>query len=175
LGKIAPYQKIRNSFLGKIGKEKVLTFLKMAYNNRAICIFLSAIGLLDSLYLSWMKISQNQALCIKGLGDCWSVNTSRYSELFGIPLAFIGAAVYVIILLILIFESRITLLTETSTYILFGISLFGTIYSFYLTYLEFVIIKAICPFCILSAVIITMLFIFTIVRILRTQDDKIAF
>jgi uncharacterized membrane protein len=160
--------------LDKFGKEKVLTFLKMAYNNRAVCIILSIIGLVDSLYLTWIKISQNQTLCIKGLGDCWSVNTSRYAELFGIPIAIYGAATYVIILLVLLFESKITLLTENGSYLLFGISLFGTIYSIYLTYLEFVVIKAICPFCILSAIIITMLLFFTILRILRNQDDKIA-
>lgn len=146
----------------------------MAYNNRAVCIILSIIGLVDSLYLTWIKISQNQTLCIKGLGDCWSVNTSRYAELFGIPIAIYGAATYVIILLVLLFESKITLLTENGSYLLFGISLFGTIYSIYLTYLEFVVIKAICPFCILSAIIITMLLFFTILRILRNQDDKIA-
>ena len=146
----------------------------MAYNNRAVCIILSIIGLVDSLYLTWIKISQNQTLCIKGLGDCWSVNTSRYAELFGIPIAIYGAATYVIILLVLLFESKITLLTENGSYLLFGISLFGTIYSIYLTYLEFVVIKAICPFCILSAIIITMLLIFAIVRLLHTQDDKIA-
>jgi uncharacterized membrane protein len=152
----------------------VLTFLKMAYNNRAICIFLSIIGLVDSLYLTWIKITQNQALCIKGIGDCWSVNTSRYSELFGISIAIYGAAAYVVILLILLFESKITLLTENGYYLLFGLSLLGTIYSIYLTYLEIVVIKAICPFCILSAVLITMLLFFTILRLLRIQDDKIA-
>ena len=151
-----------------------MTFLKMAYNNRAACIILSSIGLVDSLYLTWIKLTQNQVLCIKGLGDCWSVNTSRYSELFGIPIAIYGVATYVLILLVLLFESKITLLTEIGPYLLFGVSLFGTIYSFYLTYLEFMIIKAICPFCILSAVSITMLLIFATLRLLHTQDDKIA-
>ena len=138
-------------------------------------ILLSIMGLVDSLYLTWIKLSENQTLCIKGLGDCWSVNTSRYSELFGIPVAVYGAATYLVILLILLFESKITLLKENAAYFLFAISLFGTIYSFYLTYLEIAVIKAICPFCILSAVIMTTLFILTIVRMLRTQDDKIAF
>ena len=146
----------------------------MAYNNRAASIVLSAIGLVDSLYLTWIKMTHNQALCIKGVGDCWSVNTSRYSELFGIPIAIYGAAAYLVILLVLLFESKIKPLTEFAPYVLFGLCLFGTIYSFYLTYLELVVIKAICPFCVVSAVTMTMLLILTIVRLLRTQDDKIA-
>jgi uncharacterized membrane protein len=147
----------------------------MTYNNnRVACMILSLLGMVDSLYLTYVKLSQNQTLCIKGLGDCWSVNTSRYSEVFGIPVAILGAATYAILLLVLFFESRIKILTQTSSYLLFGVSLFGTIYSFYLTYLELAVIKAICPFCVASAVIMTLLFIFAIVRLFQTQDDNSA-
>ena len=39
----------------------------------------------------------------------------------------------------------------------FGIILFGFLYSAYLTYLELFVIKAICPWCVASAILMTVL------------------
>jgi uncharacterized membrane protein len=136
---------------------------------RKTLILLSIIGLIDSLYLSLEKITQNQALCLPGLGDCWTVNNSKYSELFGIPVAFLGAATYLILLILLLSENRSAFLKNYSTMAVFGISLFGTIFSAYLTYVEFFVIYAICPFCIVSAIVMLAIFILTSVRLLRSE------
>jgi len=53
-----------------------------------------------------MKITNNPRMCIQGLGDCFTVNTSKYSEIAGIPVAVLGAAAYLFIFLILLNESR---------------------------------------------------------------------
>ncbi len=52
------------------------------------------IGALDSLYLTWVKLSHNEINCAPGLGDCFTVNTSRYSEIYGIPIAIFGLATF---------------------------------------------------------------------------------
>ncbi len=132
-------------------------------------IFLSTIGLIDSLYLSLEKITQNQALCLPGLGDCWTVNNSKYSELFGIPVAFLGAATYLLLLILFIAENRNTFLKNYSNMAVFGISLFGTIFSAYLTYVEFFVIYAVCPFWIVSAIVMLAIFTLTSVRLLRSE------
>ena len=62
------------------------------------------IGALDSTYLAWIKLTHNETLCAPGLGDCFTVNTSRYAELFGIPIALFGLATYVAIIAILLLE-----------------------------------------------------------------------
>ena len=123
------------------------------------------IGALDSVYLAWIKLSHNETLCAPGLGDCFTVNTSRYAELFGIPIALFGLATYIAIIAILLFENRIDFLKENGTLALFGIGLVGVLYSAYLSYLEEFVLHAWCPYCILSAVMITIVFIVSIIRL----------
>ncbi|HAD06897.1 MAG TPA: vitamin K epoxide reductase, partial [Anaerolineaceae bacterium] len=90
------------------------------------------IGLLDSIYLTVLKYSNNKSLCIQGVGDCWSVNTSIYSEIFGIPIALLGFGAYGFILLLLWAEQRHSLIQQYADFLLFGVTLIGIIYSAYL-------------------------------------------
>jgi len=123
------------------------------------------IGALDAAYLTWVKLSHNEVLCAPGIGDCYTVNTSRYSELYGIPVAIFGLATFLFIIAILILETRLTILKENGSMIVFGISLVGVIYSAYLSYLEEFVIHAWCPYCVLSAIVITIIFIISIIRL----------
>jgi uncharacterized membrane protein len=134
------------------------------------CIILAIIGLSDSIYLSWIKLTHNEAACIIGVGDCFSVNTSKWSEWNGIPIALIGAAGFLTILLVLLLETRIKLIKVNSPLIIFGLSFVGVAYSAFLTYLEIFVIKALCPYCLLSAVTMSILFVITIVRLVRYQE-----
>jgi uncharacterized membrane protein len=47
----------------------------------------------------------------------------------------------------------------------FGFTLAGTLYSIYLTYVEVAILRAICPFCVVSAVVMLALFIIAVYRL----------
>jgi uncharacterized membrane protein len=132
-------------------------------------LIIAAIGLIDSLYLIWIKIANSPAYCLQGVGDCFTVNTSKYSVIFGIPIAVFGVLGYLFILIILAFEDRSNFLKENSLYIMFGVTLVGILYSAYLTYLELFVILAICPFCVLSAIAMTTLFILTIIRLVKSQ------
>jgi uncharacterized membrane protein len=134
------------------------------------CIFLSIIGLSDSIYLTWIKLTHNEASCIIGVGDCFSVNTSKWSEWNGIPIALIGAIGFLAILLILLLESRLQVIKSNAPLIIFGITLVGVAYSAFLTYLEFFVIKALCPYCLISATTMLVLFVITIVRLVRNQE-----
>jgi uncharacterized membrane protein len=136
---------------------------------RISILIMSVLGSLDALYLTWVKISNNQKLCIIGLGDCWSVNTSQYSELFGIPVALYGSVTYFLIFLISVVGSKNIRFTSLEPIVIFGISLFGSIYSIYLTYIEIAVIKSICPFCILSAVCMLLIFLLSIFRLTKIQ------
>ncbi len=127
-------------------------------------IFLALIGVLDSTYLFIYKISNNNAMCL-GNGDCATVNASRYSVIYGIPVSLLGVLAYLAILALLIFEFRNIITKENSNLLIFGICLVGVIFSAYLTYIEFFVIFAVCPFCILSAIVITILFIISIIKL----------
>ncbi len=134
-----------------------------------IALVAAIIGALDSIYLSWVKLSHNETLCAPGLGDCYTVNTSRYSEIYGIPIALFGLGAYLLIIAVLLGESRCSFLKENGSMILFGVSLIGVIYSAYLSYLEAYVILAWCPYCVLSAIMITIVFIASIFR-LKEED-----
>lgn len=130
------------------------------------------IGLLDSIYLTVLKYSNNKSLCIQGVGDCWSVNTSIYSEIFGIPIALLGFGAYGFILLVLWAEQHHSLIQQYADFLLFGVTLIGIIYSAYLTYLEIAVIKAICPFCVVSAVAMLILFIYSVKRLIDPRGNE---
>jgi uncharacterized membrane protein len=123
------------------------------------------IGALDATYLTWIKLSHNETQCAPGLGDCFTVNTSRYSELFGIPVAIFGLATYLLIIAILLLKSRSEFLRENGTMAIFGISLIGVIYSAYLSYLEEYVIHAWCPYCVVSAIMITIIFVLSVLHL----------
>lgn len=121
---------------------------------RLISIGLALLGLLDAGYLTVIKFANATAIC-SGIGDCETVNNSRYSEIGGVPIALLGAIAYLAILLLLIYEPRLGDNGDYARLAVFGLSFGGTIYSGYLTYLEVAVLQAICPFCLASALLIT--------------------
>ena len=133
-------------------------------------ILVAGLGLIDALYLLVIKLSEDPAFCIQGIGDCWTVNTSKYSEILGVPISLFGAAAYLVILLILTLGNRYKILSKYGTILFFGIALSGTIYSVYLTYLEIWVLHAICPFCIVSALLMVLLLIFSIIQLKKDLD-----
>ena len=132
-------------------------------------IIFASIGLVDSLYLIWIKIANDKVYCLPGLGDCWTVNTSQYSQVLGIPVSVFGVIGFLIILLLALFKDRNKFFHANQVTLLFGITLAGFLYSIYLTYLEIFVINAICPFCVLSAISMTILFVISVVRLVKSQ------
>jgi uncharacterized membrane protein len=133
-------------------------------------LILTVIGLVDSLYLLWIKIANDKVYCLPGIGDCWTVNTSKYSSVFGIPVSIFGIIGYALILLVFLFENKQPVLKKNGLNILFGLTFFGFLYSIYLTYIELFVIFAICPFCVVSAAAMLILFFMTLVRLVKNQD-----
>lgn len=124
-------------------------------------ILLSIIGLIDSLYLTWLKVGKDDIQC---LGGCDIVNSSEYSVVFGIPIAIYGAVAYFTILLLLILKTENPFINDYSGLIVFVISLLGVLYSAYLTYIELFILHAVCPYCVISAIVLFLLLIVSIIR-----------
>ena len=131
---------------------------------RTASIVLAVLGLLDSVYLFWVKYTGAYALC-GPIGNCESVNSSQYSEIFGIPIALLGAGAYAVMMVLLLMENRGQVCPEFGPMIVFGMSLIGVLYSIYLTYIEVAILKAICPYCVISAIILVVLLILSGIRL----------
>ena len=135
-----------------------------------ISIFLTLVGLVDAVYLTYIKLAHKEAACA-GIGDCDAVNSSRYAEIAGIPIALLGAIAYLMILFFLIFDRQENVLGENSILFVLGLSFIGVLYSAYLSYIELFVLHAVCPFCVLSAIVLVLLFALTLVRYLKEPQD----
>lgn len=144
----------------EIGAIRKLPLVK----NRSVSMVLAILGMVDAAYLTWVKLADAMATC-SDIGDCELVNTSRYSEIGGIPIAALGAAAYLSIVALLAAEKRYPNYGLSLKTGVFGITLAGTLYSAYLTFIEVSVLHAICPFCVLSAVLMTALLVLSVFRL----------
>ena len=140
---------------------------------RLSSFILAGIGFVDSLYLTYVKLSNSYAIC-GPIGDCESVNTSKYAEIAGIPIALLGAGTYLVIILLLLMENRGDYWAEYGPIMVFGISLAGVLYSAYLTYVEIYVLRAICPYCVVSAVVLVLLLALATTRLVRDPGTQSA-
>jgi uncharacterized membrane protein len=131
-----------------------------------LTIILTIIGLLVSIYMTIYKITSNDSMCI-GSGDCKTVNASRYAEVYGIPVAVLGVAGYSAILAVLLLERSPGFVQQNGTLLFFGLSLTGFLFTLYLIFVEIALIKAYCPFCITSQTVMTIIFIISVIRLVR--------
>ena len=118
-----------------------------------------ALAIVVSGYLSWLKIANADAVCIEAAAfDCGTVLNSFYSEIRGIPIAWLGLAVNLIATTLLILEPRVDFLRRYGVAIVFGLILFAFLFSVYLVYVQAALIKAYCPWCLSHEALITILF-----------------
>jgi uncharacterized membrane protein len=136
---------------------------------RIIAIVTAVIGLAVSTYLSVAKLANKDVLCFVGASDCNIVNSSGYSMWRGIPVAILGVLGYVLILAILLILSKQKNESSVIMLALFSVTLFGMLYSLYLTYVEIFIIHAICPWCLTSATAMFVLFIISAIFLGRSK------
>lgn len=132
-------------------------------------LLLSVIGLGVSLYLTYMYTTDQVAFCL-GSGGCEAVQYSPYAWIFGIPIPALGAAAYLLLILLAAVAGRPGDRQDLWLLALFGVSLVGLLFSAYLTALELFVIHAICIWCVASAVIQLIVFVLA-VSSLRAQPS----
>jgi uncharacterized membrane protein len=139
--------------------------LKFKYRGRRmrrITLVLALIGTGIAGYLTWVHYGHLKIVCLAGGGGCEKVQSSSYAELAGVPVAVLGLAGYVAILLSLLLPR------EESALAAAFLSLVGFGFSAYLTWAELFRIHAICQWCVASACVMTVLMVVSVVRVLRT-------
>ncbi len=133
---------------------------------RTISLILIAIGILITGYLSIAELTNTTTACIEsGAFNCDVVQNSAYSKIMGIPIAVLGFGTYLILGALVALENRVGLLKDYGVVLVFAITLFGFLYSAWLTYIEFFQLKALCPWCLASATVMTLLFIVSGLRL----------
>jgi uncharacterized membrane protein len=124
---------------------------------RMAAALLSLAGFFVSLYLYLYKIGKIGTLAC-GSGACETVQMSPFSRFLGLEVALYGVIGY-LVLLVLSLETVRQPADRRRLTLLLGFAGAGVAFSVYLTYLELFVIRAICRWCVGSAVIITLLFL----------------
>jgi len=136
----------------------------------------SVLGLGVALYLTYVETQSVNAVC-GPVGDCNAVQNSPYAKIWGVlPVGLLGAMGYVAILAAwFVGRQKWGWLSHYAPAALFGMALFGTVFSVYLTYLELFVIHAVCIWCISSAIIITLLLLFCLggaLKVFAVPDEE---
>jgi uncharacterized membrane protein len=130
---------------------------------RVASVVLASIGSALSAYLTYVHYSGELALCL-GAGGCETVQSSRYAEIVGLPVALFGLLAFAAALLLGVARLRDPAVGWTLTG-LFGLTLGGTLFGLYLTYLELFVIHAICPWCVAVDSVMAGLFVVTVLEL----------
>lgn len=122
---------------------------------------LALAGIFLALYLLFYKLGLIGALTCS-VGSCETVNTSKWARFLGFPVAGWGVAWYMATFAMAVASIQgrfsgsrgmsLALLVMTAS---------GLAFSGYLTYLELFVINAICQWCVVSAVLVLVMFILT--------------
>ncbi len=134
---------------------------------------LAVLGIFVAGYLTWVKLADVPIYC-GGSGQCETVNQSVYANINGFPVAALGLGAYFVIAAALALEDRAVVVRDYGPLAVFGLALTGTLYSAYLTYIELFVIHAVCPYCVVSAVLITGILILSVVRLARGGRANLA-
>ncbi len=119
---------------------------------------LALVGLFDALYLLAHNLGLIQLIC--GTGGCGVVQASRWSRLGPVPVAAIGVAGYVALLTVALAGlSPERWRSGAIAVLLLAGSAAGVAFTAWLTYLEAYVIHAWCQWCLVSAGLITLIFL----------------
>jgi uncharacterized membrane protein/thiol-disulfide isomerase/thioredoxin len=118
---------------------------------------LIVIGVGVAAYLSYVETQSVEAVC-GPVGDCNTVQQSRYATLFGfLPVGVLGLLGYLGLIAAWLTRKYLPNFARPADLAFFGMAFFAVIFSLYLTYLEPFVIRAVCIWCLTSAVIVTLL------------------
>ncbi|MEK7589071.1 MAG: vitamin K epoxide reductase family protein [Patescibacteria group bacterium] len=130
-------------------------------------IVLSFAGFLDATYIT-VKHFQGGIIPCSLTEGCEPVLSSSYSKILGIPVSLIGVGYYLVVLLIsiasLLHDQKIF---RWAVYI----SFVGFVFSVWFTYVQIFKIHALCQYCLLSAVLTTLLCIGGL-RVLQLRNES---
>lgn len=135
-------------------------------STRVLLGALAMAGLLMSAYLTWVHLLGLSPVCLSGNGGCETVQSSRYAEILGVPVAALGMGGYAGLLLSAVLRG------EGGALLGLFVTLVSVLFSAYLTYLELFVIYAICQWCVSSAALMAAAFILCVIRISQLRKKR---
>jgi uncharacterized membrane protein len=119
-----------------------------------LIVILSVIGFLIAFHIYHKKHEAHKMVCVVGK-KCDVVLASKYKKTFGLGNEVLGMIYYFVIFVMglwFIFgEDNVAGFSLEALLIILGV--IGVLFSVYLTYLQFFVLKSICDYCIGSAIV----------------------
>jgi uncharacterized membrane protein len=126
---------------------------------RQLMALVSLVGIFVALYLTLYKLGAVGDLACT-VGSCETVQLSRWATFLGLPVAAWGVGFYVAVFALTVAglqprweESR------GLSLVVVALVAWGLVFSLWLTWLELFVIHAICQWCVVSAVLVLILFV----------------
>lgn len=146
-----------------------------------LLVILPILGIADASYLTYEKLSGRTPPCTVG-SDCGAVLNSPYATIGPIPLSALGLLFYSVFFILACanlleinigasFNKKSLLSRLTIADLLLPLSLFALIFSGFLVFLMGVVIGAWCQYCLLSALISTLIWITTMLYYLQLPES----
>ena len=128
-------------------------------------------GVFLSTYLTLYKLGYiGELQC--AVGSCETVNTSRWATFLGLPVAAWGLGFYVSTLALALVGIRERYADTRAISLAFvGLTGWGVLFSGWLTYLELFVIDAICMWCVVSAILVCIIFVLSLLDWLEVRRD----
>jgi uncharacterized membrane protein len=137
--------------------------------SRMAIAVLALIGVFDAAYLSLYKLGIIGGLTCE-LGSCEQVQNSPQSALFGIPVSVLGLGAYVaLVALALVGVQPRFVRDRRIARAITAIAAVGVLFSAYLTYVEARVIYMWCQYCVISASLITLIFLLSLPALRRDR------
>lgn len=120
---------------------------------------LALAGIFLAVYLLLYKLGMIGELSCS-VGSCEKVNTSKWATFLGLPVAAWGVGWYIVMFVLAVVSTWETYAESPAvSMLLLGVAGTGLIFSTYLTYLELFVIHAICQWCVVSAILVLVIFV----------------
>lgn len=133
---------------------------------KQISLLLVLAGLAISVYLSYVKLADADVVCAAGGAiNCEVVQNSVWSRLAGVDIALLGALAWLVMGATLLLETRFELLAGHGGLLVFGISLFGFLFSMWLIYVQGSFLQAWCLWCLAHELVMTLMFLASAARL----------
>ena len=123
---------------------------------------LGGVGL--ATYLAMYKLGMIGTLSCS-IGQCETVNLSKWATLWGVPVAVWGVGFYVLLFAVALAGTTDRFVDAPwVSHALLGLTSWGVLFSGWLTYLELFVINAVCMFCVISAILVTVIFLVSVLE-----------
>jgi uncharacterized membrane protein len=131
-------------------------------------------GAILALYLALYKLGVIGELTCS-VGSCETVQLSKWATFLGLPVAVWGVGAYLAVLgLALVGLQPAFLESSGISWLLVGLNAWNVLFSGWLTYLELYVIDAICMWCVVSAILMVIIFALSVLDLRATRALRAA-